>query len=202
MNYKFSDTELKKLLKENLMILVDTREQNNFHIIEFFDSKKFRYKTKKLDEGDYTAIITKRPDMGIYRDLYFPVAIERKNSIDEIAGNLAEKTETREMERLIRELARAKVKGIKMFLVLEDSNGLENIRHGRYRSLYKSKSLMGRLSSIEDEYLAGTVFTSRENSGYHIARKLYYSVRNFLKAGDFEISPEEIGGDIETLRGE
>ena len=202
MNYKFSDTELKKLLKDNFVILVDTKEQSNFHITSFFEDQKIKYKTKSLDVGDYTAMITKRPEMGIYRDLYFPVTIERKNSIDEIAGNLAERTETKEVQRLIRELARGKAQNLKMFLLLEDANGLENIRHGRYRSLYKSKSLMGRISSIEDEYLAGTVFTSRENSGYHIARKLYYSVRNFLKAGDFEISPEEIGGDIETLRGE
>ena len=75
--YKFSDTEIKKLLKENFLIFYDTREQQNQHILDFFDKKKVQYKKKKIDEGDYTAIITAREDMGITRDLYFNIAVER-----------------------------------------------------------------------------------------------------------------------------
>ncbi|ABS42733.1 hypothetical protein [Clostridium botulinum] len=59
MYYKFTDTEIKKLLKEKFMILYDTREQKNQHILNYFDEKKVKYKRKKIDEGDYTAIITK-----------------------------------------------------------------------------------------------------------------------------------------------
>lgn len=194
MHYKFSETEIKKLLKENFMILYDTREQINGHILDYFDKKKVSYKKKKIDEGDYTAIITKRPDMGIYRDLYFPVAVERKNSIDELAGNLSEETDTHDDVRLIRELQRAKTKGIKIYLIIEDKNGMENIKTGNYRSLYTPKALLGRLSSIQDLYLYDTIFTERVNSGFEIYRKLYYSVRNFLKELDTDISPEAKGG--------
>lgn len=189
-HYKFTDTEIKKLLKENFMILYDTREQQNQHIIDYFDSKKVPYKKKKIDEGDYTAIITKRPEMGIYRDLYFPVAVERKNSVDELAGNLAEETDTHDDIRLIRELQRAKTKGIKIYLIIEDKNGMEHIKAGRYRSLYKPKAFLGRLSSIQDLYLYDTIFTDNTNTGFEIYRKLYYSVRNFLKELNTDISPE------------
>lgn len=189
-HYKFTDTEIKKLLKENFMILYDTREQQNQHIVDYFDSKKVPYKKKKIDEGDYTAIITKRPEMGIYRDLYFPVAIERKNSVDELAGNLAEETDTHDDIRLIRELQRAKTKGIKIYLIIEDKNGMEHIKTGKYRSLYKPKAFLGRLSSIQDLYLYDTIFTDNTNTGFEIYRKLYYSVRNFLKELDTDISPE------------
>lgn len=52
-HYKFSDTDIKKLLKENFMILYDTREQQNSHILAYFDSVKVPYKRKKIDEGDF-----------------------------------------------------------------------------------------------------------------------------------------------------
>ncbi|WP_035293803.1 ERCC4 domain-containing protein [Clostridium sp. KNHs214] len=189
MYYKFTDTEIRKLMKENFMIIYDTREQQNKHVLEYFDSKKVPYKRRKIDEGDYTAIITKRADMGIYRDIYFPVAIERKNSVDELAGNLAEKTDTRDDIRLIRELQRAKTKGIKISLIIEDKNGMENIKKGNYRSLYTPKAFLGRLSSIQDLYLQDTIFTDNQNTGFEIYRKLYYSVRNYLKELSADIGP-------------
>ena len=58
MNYKFSDVELKKILKE-LVILIDTREKSNKHIIKWFEEKKIKYKVQKLDYGDYSAYIPK-----------------------------------------------------------------------------------------------------------------------------------------------
>lgn len=189
-HYKFSKTEIKKLLEENFMILYDTREQQNSHILAYLDSKKVPYKRKKIDEGDYTAIITKRSNMGIYRDLYFPVAVERKNSVDELAGNLSEKTDTHDDIRLIRELQRAKTKNIKMYLIIEDKNAMEHIKTGKYRSLYQPKAFLGRLSSIQDLYLHDTLFVDRKDTGFEIYRKLYYSVRNFLKELDADISLE------------
>lgn len=192
--YRLSDTEINKLLKENFMILYDTREQVNDHVLSYFDKKKIPYKKQKIDEGDYTAIITTRPEMGIYRDLYFKVAVERKNSVDELANNLGEKTDTRDDIRLERELIRAKMKGIKLFLIVEDPNGMENIIKGKYRSLYKPAAFIGKLTSIQDRYLQGTVFTSNTDTGFHIYRILYYAVRNFLKEGNLDIENEEIKG--------
>ena len=191
MYYRFTESEINKLLKENLKIIYDTREQENRAVLDYFDKHKIPYKKQKLDEGDYSAIITKREDMGIYRDLYFPVAVERKNSVSELAGNLAEETDSRDDIRLIRELQRAKTKGIKIYLVIEDKNGMENIKAGNYRSQYQPKAFLGRLSSIQDLYLHDTIFTSSTDSGFEIYRKLYYSVRNFLKELNTDIGPEE-----------
>ncbi|WP_271814216.1 ERCC4 domain-containing protein [Clostridium beijerinckii] len=197
---RFSDSEIKKLLSENLMILYDTREQVNDHILSWFETKKIPYKRQVINEGDYTAIIKARPDMGIYRDLYFKVGVERKNSVDELAGNLGEKTDTRDDIRLERELIRAKMKGIKMFLVIEDPNGLQNIIKGNYRSQYKPNSFIGKLTSLQDKYIQNTVFTSNLDTGYHIFRILYYAVRNFLIAGDInkEMDLDEMA-EIEIL---
>ena len=192
MNYRLTETEIKKLLKENFVIIYDTREQQNLHVLDYFDKAKIKYKKQKIDEGDYAAVITKRPEMGIYRDLYFKVAVERKNSVDELAGNLAEETDTRDDLRLVREMRRAKQKGIKMFLVIEDENGRKNIKAGNYRSQYLPKSFMARLRSLQDQFLNGTVFINKNDSGEEIFGILKYGVRNFLKEGNLDIEPEEV----------
>lgn len=189
--YNFTETEINRLLKENFKILYDTREQVNDHILAYFDKQKLPYKKQKIDEGDYTAVITARPEMGITRDIYFPVGVERKNSVDELANNLVEKTDTRDDIRLERELIRAKMKGVKIFLVVEDPNGLENIIKGNYRSLYKPKAFMGRLTALQNRYIQNTVFTAPKDTGYHIYRLLYYAVRDFLKEGEIDINGTE-----------
>ncbi len=198
--YRFSDTEIKKLMKENFMILYDTREQVNEHVLCGFDDLKFKYKKQKIDEGDYTGIITARPDMGIPRDLYFPIGVERKNSVDELAGNLSEKCDTRDDIRLERELIRAKAKGIDIYFVIEDPIGLKNIQTGNYRSQYKPKAFMGKFTSLMTNYTKGATFCSNTESAYHIARHLYYGIRNFLKEGQIYEGGEIIGEDNQRPR--
>ena len=194
MKYRFTDTEIKKLMKENFMILYDTREQvnKNQHILDYFDKKKINYKRQLINEGDYTAIITKCEKMGIYRDLYFPIGVERKNSVDELAGNLAEKTDTHDDIRLMRELRRAQEKGIKMFLIVEDENGRKKIITGDYRSQYLPLSFMRRLRSLQNQFLNGTSFINKNDSGEEIFEILRCGIRNFLKEGNLDIGPEEL----------
>jgi ERCC4-type nuclease len=88
--YSFSDSEIKQLLS-SMVILVDTREQQNGHILNYFDSKKISYKEKKLDYGDYSAYLPKNEGLGIQRDIFLSPAIERKNSVDELAGSVKER---------------------------------------------------------------------------------------------------------------
>jgi len=191
--YRFSDSEIKKLLKENFVILYDTREQQNQHILDFLDKKKIEYKKKKIDEGDYTAIITAREDMGISRDLYFNIAVERKNSIDELANNLGEKRDDyRDDIRLERELKRARQKGTMIYLVVEDRNGMENIESGNYRSQYSPKAFEGKLASIEINYLKGLRFVDKKDAGREILKILYYSVMEALKERTEDIKAEQV----------
>lgn len=95
------------------MVVVDSREQDNKHILDFFDSKKIPYKKIKNDFGDYTAMIPKNTITGFTSDIYFDrdIAIERKNSIDEIAGNLKE-----DAARLKKELGPYEYVQYKIFL--------------------------------------------------------------------------------------
>lgn len=189
--YRFKDIEIQKLLKENFMILYDTREQQNQHILDYFNKKKIQAKKQKIDEGDYTAIITKREDMGINRDLYFNIAVERKNSVDELAGNLGEKRDDyRDDIRLERELKRARQKGTMVYLLIEDKDGMENIQKGNYRSQYSSKAFEAKLASIEINYLKGIRFVDKAESGRTILKLLYYSVMEALKEKTDDIKAE------------
>ena len=44
-------------LISSMTILVDTREQKNNHITDYFDRKKINYKRKALNYGDYSFMI-------------------------------------------------------------------------------------------------------------------------------------------------
>ena len=101
MMYKFNKKEIKSIL-DNLIICVDSREQSNQHIIDFFDKKKVPYVVEKLPFGDYSCKIKAGSFDGQVRDIYFTndFVIERKANIDELANNLR-----KDAARLKKELA-------------------------------------------------------------------------------------------------
>jgi ERCC4-type nuclease len=116
--YSFTDKEIKELLS-GLVILVDTREQGNSHILKYFESHKIPHKKRKLDYGDYSAYLPKNEGLGIQRDIYLTAAIERKNSVDELAATIEERT------RFENELIRAQ--NSPFVLLVEDSDGYSNL---------------------------------------------------------------------------
>lgn len=174
--YSFSDSEIKQLLS-SMVILVDTREQQNGHILNYFDSKKISYKEKKLDYGDYSAYLPKNEGLGIQRDIFLSAAIERKNSVDELAGSVKERI--RFENELIQEQHSPFV------LMVEDSEGYEKIVRGAYRSQYKAKALLGSLKSFETKYSFQTVFISPKTAGNYLYYHFYYLFRNVLKGALF-----------------
>lgn len=172
MKYNFTDKELKELLA-SMVILVDTREQQNSHILKYFDSRKIPYKQKKLDYGDYSAFLPRNESLGIHRDIYLAAAIERKNSIDELASSIKERS------RFENELIRAQ--HFPFVLMVEDSEGYEKIIKGAYRSQYSAKALLGSLKSFETRYSFQTVFIAPQTAGNYLYYHFYYMFRNMLK---------------------
>lgn len=170
--YKYTDKEITELLK-TITILVDTREQKNEHIIEYFDSKKINYKNEKQNAGDYSVMLPKNEEFYIHRDIYFPVAVERKNSVDELAQTIKDRT------RIENELIRAQK--LKFLLMVEDPNGYENILYGKYQSQYEPKALLGSLKSFETRYNFTTIFLPKKAAGNYLYHHFYYYVRNHLK---------------------
>ena len=175
MKLKFTDKELKKIL-DSLTVIIDSREQRCDHVIDFFNRKNINYVVEKLPFGDYSCKLPKGCFEGQYREIYFSndIVIERKNSIDEIAGNLKD-----EAYRLKKELAHMNMYDIKYFFFVEDKDFHANLRNGNFRSQYDPFTLMQRIKKgIEAEY--NTVIVPIDKSC--IGSEIYYTLQAFVYA--------------------
>lgn len=175
MRYRFTDKEIKELLK-NLTILIDTREQKG-HVKSWLDSNKIKSKSQKLDYGDYSCFIP--PVEGITtKPLYFDrdIVIERKKDIDELVNNLKDNA-----SRIKSEFAHLNKYGTKYYIFLEDYLYDKHLENGNYKSQYKSSTLQSRLISLQCEYNTIIRPISKEYIGKNIYLYLYYEVRNILK---------------------
>ena len=193
MQWKFKDKELKKVL-DNLTIIVDSREKANSHMIDFFKKKNIPYVVEKLPFGDYSCKLPTGSFECQGRDIYFnnDIAIERKNSIDEIAGNLKE-----DAARIKKELAHMNKYDIKYFFFVEDKNFHENLRNGNFRSQYDPFTLMQRIKKgIEAEYNTVIVPIDKKFIGSEIYYTLQAFVYNLFKHKGFIL--EEEGEEIEN----
>ena len=96
--YKFSVEDIKRLTK-SMIVLVDSREKKNSHILDYFKKQKITYQVEKLEYGDYSFMI---PAVAAGEDIYFhkDIIIERKASLEELSGNLAQKRQQFETEFL------------------------------------------------------------------------------------------------------
>lgn len=171
--YKFKDKEI-ATIKKNLVVLIDTREQRNEHIKEFFEKKNINFKIHKLDYGDYSVMIPQNAVEGLTRDIYFDrdIVIERKANIDELASNFKE-----DGVRIKTEMAHINKYNIRSYLFIEDPNYDFNIRSGNYRSNYKPESLYARIKkSIEMRY--NTLV--RPISKSMIASEIYNTLEAFV----------------------
>lgn len=151
----------------NLKIIIDSREQKNKHITDFFDKNNIPYEVRKLDSGDYSAMIR---DMTLEHDVF----LERKNSLTEICGNYAQNR-----ERFEREFTRAKAVGAKPFLLIENDT-TDDVFLGNYRSQITPQSLWGSMCTWMVRYNTTVLFSDKSNSGRIIYSLMYYWAREML----------------------
>ena len=71
----------KERFLSNLTVVIDTREQKNEHIKNALDRLKVSYESRKLDVGDYSYCYMGQDFTKLY-------AVERKNSVNELWGNI------------------------------------------------------------------------------------------------------------------
>ncbi len=171
--YRYTDKELRALLKR-INIIVDSREQDNNHIIQWLIEKKIPYTTQKIESGDYSFFLPAVPELGIVRDLYFTdkISIERKGSLVELSGNF-----TNDRLRIESEFIRHKGK---MILLIEDAEYTDILKHN-YRTEYKPESFLATLHSFSERYdIPFTFMKDKKCSGQFIYFTFYYFLRNFL----------------------
>ena len=172
--YKFSVEEIKKLTK-SMVILVDSREKKNTHILDYFRKQKISFYTEKLEYGDYSFMI---PAAAAGEDIFFhrDCVVERKASLEELSGNL-----TGERERFEKEFLKAGNDGCKVYLMIEAPGGYSDIIGHKYRTEFTPAAYMASLKTFEHRFDANIQFISPEYAGYYIVSTFQYYAREILK---------------------
>lgn len=157
MKYRYTEKECKQLLS-NMVIQVDTREQVNQHILDFFIKNKIQYEEKALKTGDYSLYIKKCPELGIMCDWWADdLTIEKKSGLDELSGNMKE-------ERFFNEIKRT-VDMKHKFLIIENGSWEDILAHN-YRSQYNEKAFFSQMIKLQTKYNFKIIFT--QNAGFMI----------------------------------
>lgn len=147
-----------------MSILCDTREQDNAHVLAFFDKNKIPHDKRTLKTGDYSALFDDCT-------LEHRVVIERKGSLNELATNLAA-----DRQRFEDEMIRSKANGIKVFLIVEGGSWKDLYDH-KYRSELLPKSFAASLLSWQARYNLTVIFCEKEETGHMIYSTLWYWLR-------------------------
>ena len=197
--------DIKKL---RYKIVVDSREKVNNHILNKFEegfehkpSHHDMYKGKKstysdpieyfvqekgLKVGDYT-ICVQLPS-GEQINFKDKVVIERKQGLNELCSNLFDKDskDSEGLNRFERELKRGYEQGIKIYLLVEQSDLYSKIyssKHFRYDKASKvnPSSFVAMLESLLVIYNVNLVYCYKKDSARIINDILYYEAREYLK---------------------
>lgn len=103
------------------MIICDTREKKNQHILSYFELRGIPYKVEKLDTGDYM------DDTNAF------LTIDRKQNLNELCGNLF----SPDKSRFWREVRRAKENRIRLIVLIEQGGQIKSLRDvPKWRSKY------------------------------------------------------------------
>lgn len=173
--YRYTDKEISGILK-TAVVLTDTREQKNSHILTGLDALKVSHKPMALSCGDYSIMLPANAEAGIPRDMYFDseIIIERKANLSELAGNFS-----KHRERFKDEMIRAGTAS--KYLLVEQGGSYAAIINQQYHSQLSSKAFLASLLSFQARYGLNVIFTGAEMSAELIWGLLYYHVRDWLK---------------------
>ena len=168
-----NEHQLKKLIQsivKDMVVIVDTREQKNQHIIDYFNENGIPYINEKLDSADYSFILPNHQDLG----LDYCVLVEKKNSLDELAGNFGKGRDRfeREFERVLPDQ--------RIHLLVENAT-FAKLSKGSYRSQLSVPAYMASLMTFNTRYNCSVWFSGRNESGMVIFNILRYGLVDRLK---------------------
>lgn len=163
-----TDRQLNDIITD-MVIIIDSREKKNDHLLKYFDDNGIKWVCKKLDTADYSFELPKYPHLGLDRKFL----VEKKNGLDEIVGNF-----TTGRERFQREFER--IKDEHLHLVIENTTW-KKVFNGSYRSKFHPQSLVGSLLSWSIRYGFKVWFVGKDESPAIIYNILRYELVEALK---------------------
>ena len=172
--YKYTDKEIDEIVK-SMVVLVDTREKSNDHILQYFDKAKINYEVRALAYGDYSFYIPQNEELSIPRDLYWDkkICIERKGSLEELSGNL-----TNGRDRLEKELSLAPKTKV---LIVENADYADMV-NGNYDTSYNNKSYWSSVHSFWFKYNIPIIFMpDKSYTGFFMRGYFTYYLKNYLR---------------------
>ena len=144
----------KKTFLKSVIILHDTREQKNAHIIEALDKLGIRHEERKLDYGDYSF-------MAEGRDFSMSCVVERKANVDEIYNNV-----TSDRGRIEKELYSAAQLAKQLTLFIEGVGSWEALKVYRVPE-WQMKASPQRVKSDIGSMVYSTIKAWQTGSRYH-----------------------------------
>lgn len=141
------------------VVMVDTREQKN-HVTDYLNAHGIPNVRSKLYVGDYTLLANQS------------IVVDRKQSLQEVCGNLCQ-----QHERFRAELIRAKSAGIKLVILVEHGGqiaSLDSVREWENPRLKKSpyalsgQALYKRMVTVAEKYGVEWKFCQKRLTGKKI----------------------------------
>lgn len=152
----------------SFIILTDTRQQKENHIIKEFDKNMIIHIRTGLPSADYMAL---RYDNGFKLD--YSVLIDTKKDMEEISSNLCN---SQNHERIKREIARAKELGCKKFIFLIGDSKIKTIDDiKKWQSPHtkvRGDVLLKIMISMQKKYDIKFIFCQKKDMGSKIIELL------------------------------
>jgi ERCC4-type nuclease len=170
-----TDKQITEYLNE-MVIICDTRENENSHIIDYFKKNNIKYVVRGLKFGDYSFELPELSRIGAdAKPFEFKIVVERKASLEEISGNLSQNR-----ERFENEFSRAAACNAKVIVMVE-SGSYEDIINHKYGTDLNPKSFMASIFAFKTRYNLGFEFVPKKLAGLFIYATMKYYLREYLK---------------------
>lgn len=141
------------------MIVCDTREKKNHHVLNYFKEHDIDYVRVKVDTGDYMDSNN------------MSISIDRKQNLEELSGNMC----SPDSSRFWREVRRSKDEGIKLIVLIEDGKIACINEVKKWRSKYTKvtgKWLYSEMVRCHIAYGVEFLFCDKEETGAKIIELL------------------------------
>ena len=156
-------------MEKNFIILTDTRQQKENHIIKEFDKQGVLHIRTTLPSADYMAV---RFD-GMKVKFDYSVLIDTKKDLEEMAGNLCN---TKNHERIKREIEKAKELGCEEFVFLIGDSKIKTIEDlqnwNSKRTQVKGTTLLKIMQTMKECYEIRFIICQKKDMGRKVIELL------------------------------
>ena len=146
---------------KDFIILTDTRQQKEKHILKEFDKQNILHIRTTLPSADYMAV---RYNNGFYLD--YSTLIDTKKDLEEIVSNLCNTTNH---QRILKEITKAKELGCKNFIFLIANDNIKTVEQlnqwSSKRTKVKGSTLVKIFKTMAKKYEIKFVIVPKKKIG-------------------------------------